>query len=140
MCTKNSVIEKLQNKNYSMAEVRHLIGTITKVETNRPKFLRKNDVIIRVGSATRAEQKRRPYVVIKVLKDKCLAMPLSTTEDELNLCESQSRFFGNGFFTSHIVTIKIEDALDNFAGVYDNPRLVNKAVREMKQFLTKSLK
>lgn len=137
---KNSVIERLQNKNYSMSEVKHLIGTITRVEKNRPKFLRKNDVIIRVGSGGSQEAKKRPYVVIKVLEDKCIAMPLSTTEDELNLCESQSRFFGNGFFTSHIVTIKIEDALDNFAGVYDNPRLVNKAIREMKQFLTKSLK
>jgi len=137
MPSKEQVLATVKNEAHSGAMVKHLINSITSIETKRPVKLRKGDVIVKECFTT---TKKRPYVLIKVLKEFSLALPLSTTEDSLNLCESDSRFFRVGFFSNQLVTLKNQDALENFAGIYDNPRNLNKAVKIMKEFLDKNLR
>lgn len=134
MASKESVLEGLKEKGYSFAEVKHIIGTITCVENCAPSEFKKGDVFIqKVGV------KSRPVVIIAVEEDIVYGIPLSTTEDELNLCESSSRFFGEGFFSKTLVSASFEYIRGNFAGVYDNPKVVNKAIRELQKIAEKVL-
>ena len=127
MANKNKVIEELKDKNYALSEVKHLIGTITHIDDNSPSILKKADVFISaVGT------KRRPVVIIKVTDCLVYGIPLSTTEDCLNLCTFKSRFFGEGYFSNQLVTAPLEYAKINFVGVLDNSRDLKIAVEKLK--------
>ena len=156
MPSKEKVVIGITKNSYSKSEVQHLINSITHLESQQaeieqlktgwaerekefkkqraPKELRKGDVIVITTS-----NKNRPAVVIKVLKELVVCIPLSTTQDSYNLAPSKSRFFREGYFSNHIITIRKELALEYFAGVYDNSRLLNNAIKEMRLFLNKVL-
>lgn len=128
MASKSSVLASLDKETYGVAEVKGLIQKVTKHDDVYPLSLKKGDVYsIIIG------KKSRPTVIIKVLKDTVLSIPLSTTKDELNLCEYSSRFFGKGYFSASIITSKSEYAHSKFLGVLDNNRCLNNAINEMKQ-------
>lgn len=137
MPSKEEVLASIKNEAHSAATVKHLISGINTIQSHAPTKLRKGDVILSTSSSS---EKRRPMVIVKVLQETCLVLPLSTTEDSLNLVPSTSRFFKEGFFTKQVLTVKLENAYKNFAGVYDNPRELNKAIREMKRYLIKNFK
>lgn len=134
------LIELIENsdssvKSYGKEVVVKMLKALEKRETFRPPSrLKKGDVFTdRVGS------KVRPVVIAKVVGDTVTGIPLSTTEDELNLMESSSRFFGDSYFSKGIVVAKYSYAMEYFIGVYDNEKLLRKAIKESKKFLMDNL-
>jgi len=95
----------------------YVIARISEVEcddTFTPSFLKKGDVILKTVGG-----KRRPCVIIKVLAEMVVIIPLTSTENIHNLCESKSRFFGEGWFSKTYDIEEIKWARMNFIGVYD---------------------
>ena len=104
-------------------------------EMSRPTEIRKGDVITNYEGV-----KSRPCVVVKVLKDRTvLYIPLTSSENVHCLSNSKSRFFGEGCFTKSFSVCTEEFAIEHFVGVYDNMTAVNKAIKELKNFLNESL-
>ena len=134
MPTKKSIIFDLTHspkQSYSPSEVRSLVNSVNMIkEPARPPLrLKKGDVYVSYVGA-----KKRPVVICKVIGDIVIGVPLSTTENELNLMKSKSRFFGDGYFSKQFVTSTYEFAMENFTGVYDNEKLLRKAIKELKKF------
>jgi len=104
--------------------------------TNPPEKIKKGDVII-VTEGT----KTRPAVICKVLKNgTCIYIPLTSSENIHCLSYSKSRFFGEGCFSKSFSVCTEEFAIRNFVNVYDNMKDLNKAIKELKQFLNINLK
>lgn len=137
MPTRAETLANLNKSNYSKSEVTHLLNHITRLEKedDKPRYIKKYDYFVTKDS----NGKPRPYVVIKVLQDTVIAIPTSTTEDSLNLMESRSRFLGDGYFGKQLVTVKKDVVMERFAGVYDNPKLVRKAIKAIKEYLNSNL-
>jgi len=130
MANKNKVLESLKDKAYSFAEVKHLIGTITEVDKESPTKYKAGDVFLaHVGV------KKRPNCIIKVTDCLIFAIPMSTTEDCLNLTTYKSRFFGEGFFSSQLISASIEYVDENFVGVLDSPKDVRTAILKLKELV-----
>lgn len=104
-------------------------------EIQKPSEIKKGDAIINFEGV-----KSRPCVVCKVLKDRTvLYIPLTSSENVHCLSESKSRFFGEGCFTKSISVCTEEFAINNFIGVYDNMPALNKAIKELKNYIQKHL-
>lgn len=114
---------------FSKAEVKCFVNSVSSELGTKPSKLKRGDVYV-CGSGG----KKRPVVICKVLKGMVLGIPLSTTEDELNLCSFKSRFMGENFFGKQVVVSTYDHAMENFSGVFDNNGALNKAVKLMKQF------
>lgn len=137
---KDYIKSQPNDRKLSKNDVLHHLKTITQIEkgdqTNtstpkfKPKHLKKGD-IIKNGVAFKV----RPCVVIKVEKDIVYSIPLSTTENSNNLCETKSRFFENSYFSKSIVSNTIEVALKNYTGIYDNSKHLNKVIKQLKETL-----
>jgi len=108
---------------------------VLKQSNNPPKYIKKGDVLILPEGS-----KTRPCVVIKVLKDKTvLYIPLTSTDNIHCLSASKSRFFGEGCFTKTISLCSEEVAIQSFVGVYDSPKVLNNAIKEIKKFYAENL-
>lgn len=104
-------------------------------EIQKPTYIRKGDVFVGYEG-----KKKRPNVVIKVLKDRTiLYIPLTSTDNVHCLSESKSRFFGEGCFSKSFSVATEEFALENFVGVYDDMKVINNAVQELKKFVNKNI-
>lgn len=130
MPDKLSVVASLIDKNYTKTEVSHLLNSVC-FKLPPPKFFRRGDVI-------RADTtKPRPAVIIKIVNNLVYAMPLTSTEDEMNLCPSNSRFFYKGdkqmYFSHGIMAFKVSYAMDNFLGIYDDNKGLRLAINELKK-------
>lgn len=102
---------------------------------NKPSKLRKGDVFLGYSG-----KKSRPCVVCKVLKDGTVTyIPLTGSENVHCLTESKSRFFGEGCFSKTFDVCTEEYATENFIGVYDNNKLLNKAIKTLKEYINKNL-
>ena len=122
-------IDTLQeDKKYSAAHIRHLLNHVT-LSVEAPNEFKIGDAYIDSCGA-----KRRPVIIIKVMEDFVIGIPLSTTEDCLNLVPYKSRFFGEGFFSNQLVTAKIDYVKDSFVGVFDNDENIKEAVEKIKKF------
>lgn len=129
--TKEGTIACLKASTYTQMEVRNLISQIDiKEKYKKPTYLRRGDIYIDRNNTN----KPRPCVIIKVGKETVAAIPLTTTEDELMLIPSKSRFMEEGWFTKTLLIAKIEVALEYFGGVYDNPRALNQACKALKEY------
>jgi hypothetical protein len=138
MASKKDIIKEIDtlvNKpTYSKSEVKHLITSVSSESVNKPSTLKIGDVFVNLVGG-----KNRPIVIVKVLGDVVLGVPLSTTEDCLNLLQFKSRFFGNNYFSKQVVITKYELAMSNFTGVFDSPRDLKKAKEMLKQFYIDNL-
>lgn len=132
MATKTKVLEDLKDKTYSLAEIRHIIGTITHVETATPSVFKIGDLY-----AASIGVKRRPVAIIKVTDCLIYGIPMSTTEDCLNLSTYKSRFCGEGFFSAQLVSASVEYVKDNFLGVLDSQKDLKTAVLKLKELVDK---
>lgn len=130
MATKTKVLEDLKDKTYSFSEIKHIIGTITHVETATPSVFKVGDLY-----AATVGTKRRPVAIIKVTDCLIYGIPLSTTEDCLNLSTYKSRFCGEGFFSAQLVSAPVEYVKDNFIGVLDSPKDLKTAVLKLKELV-----
>lgn len=119
---RNEVIKNVlldTRKDYTKEMVTHLLKSVTTIEGNMPDKIKKGDIITMSLGA-----KKRPFVIIKVYKDYCYAMPLSSTKDELFLTETNSRFMSiEGHFTKTITSVSLDYCLKNYCGIYDNPSI-----------------
>jgi hypothetical protein len=130
MARKSTVLAGLTDKGYSFNEVKHIIGTITEVDKAPPTKYKVGDVYLQsVGT------KRRPVVIVKVTDCLIFGIPMSTTEDCLNLCTFSSRFYGDGFFNSQLISASYEYVDDNFVGVLDSPRDLKNAIGKLKELI-----
>lgn len=127
--TKDEIIRRIDDEKPSIHQVKGWLKTISSGKT--VSSLRKGDVIAYLL------YKRRPVVVVKVTKDNIYGIPLSSTEDEHNLCAYSSRQFGNGFFNKSLVTMKPDICKNNFIGTFDNFKDLNKAVKLLKELIMK---
>lgn len=101
----------------------------------KPNKIKKGDVIISFEGV-----KKRPCVIFKVKKDgTCLYIPLTSTDNLHCLSNFSSRFFGEGCFTKSFSVCSEEFAIDNFAGIFDNIKDLNLAVKELKKFITENI-
>lgn len=133
MPPKEEIISSIEERKYSAPEVRHLVNSV-KVTGNpqgEPAKVKIGDVFIHDFGL-----KRRPLAVISVRETDniVIAVPLTTTEDELALYAYTSRFFKSGWFTNQLVTARLSDAKENFAGVLDNPTAIKEVKKELKKF------
>lgn len=126
---KEDVIAKLENKQYSKKETAHLIGMVSEKVNIPPSKYKKGDVY-----ADNCGGKKRPVVIIKVLKDFVIGIPLSTKKDCLNLHPYKSRFFGEGWFSKQFCILNIEYLDKAFIGVFDNNKNLNEAIKKLKEF------
>lgn len=127
---KKQVIDSLGKSTYTKAEVVHLLTSVTGAAI--PSTLKKGDIIVVNYN------KRRPAIVIKVIGDVVYSVTLTSSENEFAFTPYSSRFLGSGFISSTIITCTIEQALENFVGVFDSPKQLNKVIKELKEYyLTK---
>lgn len=129
MPTKEETIDRIDKEGkptYSAAQVKHYVMGV-KSSFNVPDTIKKGDIFTMFGGT-----KSRPFVVIKVVKSVVYCIPLSTTENELNLFKISSRFTGDEFFTRGIMCATLQYVKDNFTGVLDNNKALNQAIKQMK--------
>jgi len=118
-------VEESPHSNFSKSKVKVLINSIAE-RKSPPLKLKKGDVISINGGV-----KKRPCVIIKIINGVTYSIPLSTTEDELNLIPFENRFFGHGWFSRSLVTCIYSVAISQFIGVFDDNRTLNKASNEL---------
>lgn len=136
MPTKDEIMKSLDTdgkKSYNKNEVKAIVSSI-KREVSRPSELKKGDVYV-----TNVGGKKRPVVICRVVGDIVVGIPLSTTEDALNLIPFISRFCGDNFFNKELITSTYEHAMENFSGVFDNDGAINKATKKLKEFYNEVL-
>lgn len=130
--TKDTIINSLNKDNYGKKEVIHLITHMSS-RLHCPDIIKKGDVYISTHF------KPRPHVIIKVCKDKVYSIPLTTTNNEFVLCKCNSRFFTESYFSNQLTMVKISYFKNNFIGIYDNTRHLNKVIIQLVEHI-KSLK
>lgn len=107
-----------------------VVGSNTK-----PTQIKKGDVFISVEG-----KKSRPSVVLKVLKDKTVIYSTLTSTDNVHcLVPFKNRFWGEGCTSKALNVCTEEYAIEHFAGVFDDNKVVNKAIKELKEFFNKNL-
>jgi len=113
-------------------DIEHYMNTLFeqhRTQTRKPSKLKKGDVYIEfVGF------KSRPVVVAYVLDDVVVGIPLSTTQDVMNILPSKSRFLLPGYFSRMFIVTKKVDAMNMYTTIYDNPKLLNKAIKDIETF------
>lgn len=137
MPTKQEVLDSLNKGSYGLAEVKALVHSVKSAEPSHtlPKMVRKGDVFIYQLGA-----KKRPVVVYKVKDGLAYGMPLSTTQDEMNLreCKASRFFFDNvqqNFFSKGVVVVKVDVVMENFCFVYEHKREIDLAVKELRKLI-----
>lgn len=127
-----SLIDGMSKTEFTKGEVKSFINSVNTTDSMPPTEYRKGDVI-----ANGVGAKKRPMVVISIVGNMMYGIPLSSTQDEFNLSESKSRFMGDGWFSKGVSVVTKEYADENFIGVYDNMKLLNKAIELMKNEISK---
>jgi len=137
MSSKQTVLDKINpTSTYIGTAVKKFVDEVTHDIDNAPDSFKKGDVI---KLQTVGSNKNRPSVIIKVCSEYVVSIPLTTTESVHCLSESKSRFFKNGFFSNTYAVTPIKVAKENFIGVYDNHKLLNLAIKELRVFIVKNI-
>ena len=124
MPSKLEILTSLNKSSYSKEEVSYLVNSVKHLNTVEIVGVKKGDVYTdKVGS------KMRPCVVFRVYNNIAYSFPLSTTEDELNLCAVSSRFLPDTKFISRgICVAKVEHVKTGFICTLDNNKQLNEAI------------
>lgn len=123
---REGIIKKYNdNEIKSTSEFYHLVNTMRDY-VKPPLYYAKGDVF-----SYRMGHKSRPIVLYKIKKDSYIFIPLTTTEDELSVGNYSSRFFGNGFFSKQLITLHFGLLKDNFIGVLNDSKGLNKAYKDI---------
>jgi hypothetical protein len=135
MPDKKEILNSIEDRMYNPKEVRHLVNSVKSdkgyMAQTQPISIKVGDVFISQGGA-----KKRPFVVISVRKKLgvVISVPLTTTNDELALTPYTSRFFNSGWFSSQLITLKIDYVRENFAGVLENREAIREVKKDLKKF------
>jgi ribosomal protein S16 len=101
---------------------------VPKFRKCKPSTIKKGDLFMGYS----VNGKARPIVVAKIVKDLAYCICLTTTEDEYTLMPHNSRFLDEGFLTNSFILVKTKYIKDNFLGVMDDTRTLNKAIKIIK--------
>ena len=132
-------------ESFTLKQVRHLVMGMKSVTKGNPpeptiNFTKSNVMKVKKGdifTGTSINHKVRPYVVALVRDNLAYCIPLTTTEDEYTLLPHKSRFLKPGFYCNSFIVVKIDYITENFGGVMDDNRNLNKAIKLItKQTLT----
>lgn len=130
MPNKDEVIEGLSKSTYSIGEVKNLVNSVsTKVI---PDTFKKGDVF-----RASAGDKVRPCVAVKVTSEVVFAIPLTHENGVFRSVPYKSRMWGEGYISKALITIGADKARDSFIGVFDQPRALNDAIKQLKQEVSK---
>jgi len=134
--TKQETIDSIvPTSQYLGKYVREMITGISTANMKLcPEYFKKGDVIL-----LKCRVKPRPGVIIKVTATYVICIPLTSTENEHCMSESKSRFFRLGCFCNSYELVPIEMAQQSFLGVYDAPKLLNQAIKELRLFIVKNI-
>lgn len=141
MSSKSEVLAKVINTNtYIGSKVLQLINEVTCEDSPTiPQSYKKGDVI-RVRVNKDGSGKPRPSIVIKVTKEYLVSIPLTSAQDINTLCESTgSRFFKDCYFCNTYTITPIDRANESFLGVYESPKSLNNAIKELKLFIGRNI-
>lgn len=132
---KTELIESIDPiKTYIGSFVRQKINEVTIEDRYMPEELKRGDVVNLFHGI-----KKRPCVVLSVKEEMVIYIPLTSTTNINNLCESKSRFFGAGNFSNSYGVCKLETALESFIGVYDNDLSLDNAEKELALFFIENV-
>lgn len=136
MSSKAEVLSKINNSStYAGSFVKQFVNEVTcENNTNIPDKLKRGDAITTYSGA-----KARPSIIIKVTKDYVVSLPLTSSENPNSLCESESRFFGKGWFCNTYAVTPTKYAFERFIGIYDNSKCLNNAIKELRLFIVKNI-
>lgn len=140
MSSKTEVLAQINpTTTYIGSKVKEFINLVTCENSPQvPKLYKRGDVIrVRVNTTS---DKTRPSIVIRVTKDYLVSIPLTSAEDVNTLCPSTgSRFFKDCYFCNTYVITPLHIADINFIGVYDSPKSLNNAIKQLRIFITKNI-
>lgn len=140
MSSKADILEKINsNTSYIGTKVKEFVNSVTcENDPQIPSVYKKGDVIrVRINATS---DKTRPSIIIKVAKEYVISIPLTSVEDINALCPSTgSRFFKDCFFCNTYVVTPTHIANINFLGVYDSPKALNNAIKELRMFINKNI-
>ena len=139
MSSKAEVLAQINpTTTYIGTKVRDLISQVSCEDApTNPTIYKKGDVI-RVRVQKDGSSKPRPSCIIKVEKEYVVSIPLTSAEDVNMLCPNTgSRFFKEGYFCNTYVVTAIDKV--EFLGVYDSPKSLNNAIKELREFITKHI-
>lgn len=117
----------------------HIMESDFKILKNvhRPTKIKKGDIIT-VGGNTVV--KSRPAIVVKVLKDRTvLYIPATSTDNVHCMTPFTDRFLKEGCFSRTLSVCTEDYALENFSGVFDNMKALNRAIKDFKEFINTNL-
>lgn len=135
MPTKQEVLDSIQNRTYTESEVIGLIHSIKNNSLfNNPSKILKGDIILLYNNTKGI--KKRPAVVIKVLKETVVVLPLTTTNDHNVLMRFNTRFKEENYISKNMNTLTIEYAKENHIGIFENRRALNKAIKLFKEYVS----
>lgn len=136
MASKKEVMDGFINhQTYLGSEIKTRINSISMERREAPTIIKKGDVFIDYVGV-----KSRPCVVIKVKKcGMVIGLPLTSTENIHNLIPYSSRFSGEGWFCNTYIITTEEHIRNHFAGVFDNMKNLNEAIKALKEFVGKNI-
>lgn len=101
----------------------------------KPSIIKKGDAIVVQEGA-----KTRPCIVAKVLSDRTVIyIALTGSENVHCMTPFKSRFFSEGCFSRSFSVCTEEYALENFVGIFDDNKTLNRAIKDLKDFVNNSL-
>lgn len=139
MSSKTDILAQINpTTTYIGTKVRDLLNQVTCEDIpTSPTIYKKGDVI-RVRVQKDGSSKPRPSCIIKAEKEYVVSIPLTSAEDVNMLCPNTgSRFFKEGYFCNTYVVTAIDKV--EFLGVYDSPKSLNNAIKELREFITKHI-
>ena len=140
MSSKTDVLAQINpTTTYIGTKVKEFVNSVTCENSPQvPNVYKRGDVVkVRVNATS---DKPRPSVVIKVTKEYLVSIPLTSADGTNSLCESTgSRFFKDCYFCNTYVVTPLHIADINFIGVYDSPKSLNNAIKNLREFITKNI-
>ena len=140
MSSKTDVLAQINpTTTYIGTKVKEFVNSVSCENSPQvPKLYKRGDVIrVRVNTTS---DKTRPSIVVRVTKDYLVSIPLTSVDDTNSLCESTgSRFFKDCYFCNTYVITPLHIADINFIGVYDSPKSLNNAIKNLRIFITRNI-
>ena len=132
--TKKEVLDSFQaNQSYLGSFIKDKITSISaKGVSGTPISIKKGDVYVSYCGA-----KKRPCVVVKILKDVVVGIPLTSGENIHSSVPYKCRFFGEGFLGKTIDIASKEYVKTYFAGVFEDKKAIKEALENIKEFMNK---
>lgn len=133
--TKKELIDSFQpTQTYLGSFIRSRVNEISNEtrSVNCPVSFKKGDVYVSYCGA-----KKRPCVVVKILKDVVVGIPLTSGENIHSSVPYNCRFFGEGYLGKTFDIASKEYVLENFTGIFEDKKAIKLAIENIKEFINK---